>query len=127
MTFDWLEFLSLGESLMISGKEEEPVNESKLRAAIGRMYYAVFGRVRQHYVDVERVSFSYGYEDHDILKREIENRKSPRVAMVFHRLRKKRNDADYDDEFPGNLISTAESQLTNAREVLSRHGLLTPQ
>jgi hypothetical protein len=123
MTFNWLDFLELGNSLLTSGKGP-PIDESKLRAAIGRMYYAAFGELRHHYVNVERVRFSYSFEDHDILVREIDDKKSPRLAKDFTRLKNTRNMADYDNHLPGDVVKMAEGQLSRTKHILTKHGLL---
>lgn len=123
MTFDWLNFLHLGDFLFTSGKAH-PEDESKLRTSIGRMYYAVFGTTRDYYEEVKKVRFFNTHEDHDILWREIENEKGGRVANNFNRMRRTRNDADYKSSFPGDIVNTAELQTRRAREILSKHGLL---
>lgn len=124
MTFNWLNFLNLGNSLLASGKGP-PLDESKIRTAISRMYYAAFGKLRNHYIDVEKVPFSYRPEDHDTLKREISDKRSPKLANDFHRLRDARNRADYDDKIHGDIIKMAERQLSLTEHVLEKHGLIS--
>ena len=123
MTFDWLDFLSLGENLMSSGREE-PIDESMLRTAIGRMYYAVFGKLRNHYADVEEVAFSYGPNDHGKSGSEIRRKKGRYHAKDFHRMRDTRNNADYENDFDEDIVSATEKQLTRAKEILDIHDLL---
>lgn len=126
MNFNWFDFMSLGESLLESGREEDPINESKIRTAISRIYYAVFGTSRKHYTDEYHVRFSYDETDHKTLVLEMESRKGSGVSNNLNRLRRTRNQADYNEVLHGDIINTAEMHLSRARHVLSKHSLLPP-
>ncbi len=101
MKFDWSEYLNLAQELATSNEE------SKLRSAISRAYYSVFCLARNYLRDIEqdpRLSRNKTYDinDHQYVAEEfIYNRsKSQKITEIgrnLTRLRKIRNQADYED------------------------------
>ncbi|MCW6051502.1 HEPN domain-containing protein [Lyngbya sp. CCAP 1446/10] len=101
MKFDWSEYLNLAQELAAN------TEESKLRSAISRAYYSVFCLARNYLRDIEqdpRLSRNKTYDinDHQYVAEEfIYNRsKSQKITEIgrnLTRLRKIRNQADYED------------------------------
>ncbi|MCC3418641.1 MAG: HEPN domain-containing protein [Microcoleus sp. PH2017_29_MFU_D_A] len=101
MKFDWSEYLNLAQELAASNEE------SKLRSAVSRAYYSVFCLARNYLRDIEqdpRLSRNKTYDinDHQYVAEEfIYNRaKSQKITEIgrnLTRLRKIRNQADYED------------------------------
>lgn len=101
MKFDWSEYLNLAQELAAS------TEEAKLRSAISRAYYSVFCLARNYLRDIEqdpRLSRNKTYDinDHQYVAEEfIYNRsKSQKITEIgrnLTRLRKIRNQADYED------------------------------
>ncbi|MCC3408211.1 MAG: HEPN domain-containing protein [Microcoleus sp. PH2017_10_PVI_O_A] len=101
MKFDWSEYLNLAQELAARNEE------SKLRSAVSRAYYSVFCLARNYLRDIEqdpRLSRNKTYDinDHQYVAEEfIYNRsKSQKITEIgrnLTRLRKIRNQADYED------------------------------
>ncbi|MCY7383006.1 MAG: HEPN domain-containing protein [Microcoleus sp. CAN_BIN18] len=101
MKFDWSQYLNLAQELAAS------TEEAKLRSAISRAYYSVFCLARNYLRDIEqdpRLSRNKTYDinDHQYVAEEfIYNRsKSQKITEIgrnLTRLRKIRNQADYED------------------------------
>lgn len=101
MKFDWSEYLNLAQELATSNEK------AKLRSAISRAYYSVFCLARNYLRDIEqdpRLSRNKTYDinDHQYVAEEfIYNRsKSQKITEIgrnLTRLRKIRNQADYED------------------------------
>ena len=98
MTFNWTEYLALAQQL--AGKAKiSATQESRLRSAISRGYYAAFIQARNHLRD--RDGFAIPRKNtHDYVINQFKN--SPEsdrkdVGRILKRLRSNRNRADYDD------------------------------
>lgn len=126
MSFDWTHYLSLAQELAGRNLPLSPGQEAKDRAAISRAYYAAFCRSRNHLRDFDGAVFSKGAKVHAEVKREFANspdnmRRS--IARNLDRLRKKRNEADYDDKMP-NLSKDTVFYIKLAERVVSDLGKL---
>lgn len=96
MTFAWTDYLTIAQDLAKAGPASPA--EACQRAAIGRAYYAVFGRALQVFVDLgEYRSFGSG-EDHAKLARQLamsQERRRREIGVALDRLRPARRWADY--------------------------------
>jgi uncharacterized protein (UPF0332 family) len=98
MLFDWKRFLLLAEEL---GKRAQ--DEAALRSAVSRAYYAGYCKARNLLRD-EGVTIPTTGPVHVFVwstYRNASDRRRVSVGTEGDRLRRKRNRADYDDEFSG--------------------------
>lgn len=114
MVFDWAKYLILAEELQVRGEDE-----AALRSALSRAYYAVFCKARnrllQEGISIPRTGNAHkmvweGYRKAgDIHRRDI--------GTKGDRLRRSRNKADYDDEFPSVAVEVRRN-VTSAKRLL---------
>ncbi len=115
MSFNWRDYVSLAEEL--SNRTEE----SYLRSSISRAYYGVFCIAR------DRKGYKK-YPSSDVHWKVINEYKNSGdkteqdIGRVLDKLRKSRNDADYDES---RLISRdlAERMVISAKQILTRMGI----
>lgn len=95
-TFDWWEFFELADTIKNNG------DEASLRSSISRAYYASHGASKTylrdkcyHHILNRESSANHGYVI-DELRSDPDRRKND-IGNKLHRLRRKRNQADYDD------------------------------
>jgi len=118
MNFDWTHYIRLAESLeREAGKLADW--ESCLRSAISRAYYGAFGRAKEVAVAYDGLTLTRTPQDHRRIIRHF--RGSPhrirrRIGVALDRLRRARNQADYDDQFSGLQHETSLS-LQRARQI----------
>ena len=128
MSFEWQDFLTLARQLESSALAD-PVCEAKLRSAISRAYYAAFSIARTHLED--RLGFDVADKAHihqrvwDEFK-ESGDRSRKKIGYNGDRLKDKRESADYDYVFEGNLTSDAQFSLSLAERTIDGIRKLSP-
>ncbi len=100
MSFNWSEYLGLAQQL--AGKAQiSATQESRLRSAISRAYYAAFILARNYLRDEESISIPEK-QSHKFVIEQFKN-SSEKVRQTIGknlaRLRFSRNKADYNDNF----------------------------
>jgi uncharacterized protein (UPF0332 family) len=118
MAHDWCDFLKLAETL---AKGSTPAEH---RSAISRAYYSTF-HVFLDFVKAKDKSFRYGPGSPEVharlwdwfKKRERVHAVVSRVAMQGKASRDKRNNADYDDGFVGDLAREARFAVERAQNL----------
>lgn len=114
MPFGWLRYVSIAEELLKRDPEEYH------RSAASRAYHGLFGAIRDRLASYG-VGFASGSEAHgEVIDFLVQDDRPEQVRLGFalERLRRLRNDADYDGEqvFPRSL---ATESINPAREMLS--------
>ena len=115
MAFDWRTFLTLAQILV---KQES--NDAALRSAISRAYYAAYIVARRHWetangpVPREGSSHKIIWDGYANGSGNIERR----IATDGNTMFTHRNRADYDDNIPGDLVSTAKTVLILAEKTI---------
>ena len=120
MSFAWSEYLTVAEAL-VDGRGTLAPEEACCRAAISRAYYAAYGVARSHARDNERLSLQRTGGDHQrvlLHYRCRPDRAHQEIAELLFRLRRQRNQADYDDQKPS-TVAGAHTALRRARQVLA--------
>jgi len=131
MSFSWLEYHSFAQEL-ISCKELKVAEETKYRVIIGRVYYSMFGLLRD-YIDIEGYTLPKSAEAHyELIKylkqigRNLNNREFNKVSEKLNRLREDRRKVDYDKEV-ASVDKLAEKSLIESNyiiEFLRPYGIL---
>lgn len=120
MSFDWKEYLDLAEEL--AGQHGRTAGvDARLRATISRGYYAAFCSARNKLRDEKQVVIPNGPEAHRIVWSWFEKsvtRSDRKIGQDGYRLRKERNQADYDD-IVVNLSSLAQDALVRCRRIIA--------
>ena len=118
MTFDCSEYLTLAQQLagktLISASEE-----SRLRSAISRGYYAAFILSRNYLRDCEKINIP-AKQTHQFVITQFKYSSDfvkQRIGRDLSRLRFNRNQADYDDRIE-NLPAITRRVLKLAEEVI---------
>ncbi|MBW4547451.1 MAG: DNA-binding protein [Symplocastrum torsivum CPER-KK1] len=124
MCFNWSKYLDLAQELASSNSSES--NEAKLRSSISRAYYAAFCKARIYLRDIEqdprlqRDKYSTKHFNvHEYVIEDLRSRKNKEERELFQigeylfRLRRRRNNADYDD-FIHSLPSVVQQSLKEA-------------
>lgn len=100
MSFNWSEYLGLAQQL--AGKAQiSATQESRLRSAISRAYYAAFLLARNYLRDEESISIPEK-QSHKFVIEQFKNSSEEvrkKIGKNLARLRFNRNKADYDDNF----------------------------
>jgi len=112
--FDWAGYFSLAQDL--SGRPDE----AALRSAISRAYYAAFCKARNKLRNMG-VQIPQTGAAHQLVWNEYRNdpnQTQQLVGLNGDRLRVKRNQADYNDQFQS-LTSEVQTALIQASNVLS--------
>jgi uncharacterized protein (UPF0332 family) len=119
MSFDWPDYLALARSL--SGDADvTPSEEARLRSALSRAYYGVYGSARA-------VAKLHGYTpqrfetSHQTLIRyfkESPDRARKSIGLNLERMQKNRERADYERRFEGNLTYEVSLMLKLGASVL---------
>lgn len=117
MAFDWREYVELSRFLLgASGRFSE---EAAWRCAVSRAYYAAFGHARSHARAYEHFIPTQRPEDHDRLRDHLRRHGRGGLAQQLGRLRRWRNQCDYDDEVPG-LRQIVTAAATTAQDMIDR-------
>ena len=94
--FNWADYLALARSL--AQFPDLGVNdETILRCAISRAYYAAFCHARNYARDRHGLALRYNGEDHFLVKKHFTTRRAQGVALKLDQLRLMRNQCDYAD------------------------------
>lgn len=115
MSFDWKEYVYLAEELLTRDEE------SSFRSAISRAYYGAFCIARN------RKSYK-NYTGSDVHWKVINEYKNSRdknernIGRILDKLRKSRNDADYNEDKPVNR-GLAERAVFLANRILTSIGI----
>lgn len=120
MSFDWSEYLTLAHEL--AGQARVPSSqESKLRSAISRAYYAAFCCARNHVRDKELRAIPSKADAHQYVRNQFLNSRDhvrKKIGTNLGRMRTNRNKADYDDSV-SELDRLAKKALIQSAEVMS--------
>jgi uncharacterized protein (UPF0332 family) len=117
MSFDWHDYWRFANechtnaSAMVS-------EDAALRAAISRAYYSVFCRARNLVAKRGQI-FTSGLGVHwDVIMyfKNSSDVDEQKVGNNLDRLRRKRNQADYSDVFPGNLKKDAQFAISDSQK-----------
>jgi uncharacterized protein (UPF0332 family) len=124
--FDWADYLTLAERMVALGQPDGAPEECRLRCAVGRAYYAAFGRARRFLTDLygagkvpadkkvhEYVIGQFRDDRHD------DGRTWQAIGSDLEDLREARNHADYGDE-SANWVKKCEESLLRARRAIQR-------
>lgn len=101
MSFDWNEYFTLAGQLNVPG------NEAKLRSAISRGYYCAFNLAKDYLI--QKIG-NFKYTNHEEMWDKfgvIPDKVS--IESWGNRIRRIRNDADYEAEFPKLSIQSREA------------------
>ncbi len=111
--FDWVQYLELADELA-----ERRDNEAALRSAVSRAYYAAFCKSRQTLRDQGFIVPRRGAHQFVWEKYQNHSEKSRRrLGAHGERLKKYREDADYEETVP-ELVKTVKDSLVRARDVI---------
>lgn len=103
MMFDWIKFVMLARILLDSNDEEY------IRSGISRYYYGAFGVIRRYLINVKG-KYYLKSQSSDVHKDIIDELRLSRdttenkLSELFNKLRKARNEADYDGELDINYF-----------------------
>lgn len=112
--FDWSEFVTLARDLA------QRHDEASQRSAVSRAYYAAFCSARNQ-LRQEKEAIPRTDKVHQVVWERFESsaeKKRKQIAQYGKRLRRKRNQADYDDEID-NLEYVVQDAITTANNLLS--------
>lgn len=126
MSFHWGDYLTLAESLVSDPAAPEP-REAALRAAISRAYYAAFCSARNLAKSQGEIVPTRTASEHELVIVHFRGSSDPRrrrIGADLGRLRKYRNNADYDDQLAGDPLAKAKLSVATARNVLTALGSL---
>ncbi len=118
MSFDWLEYLQLAEELLAKSTIL-PNDESKIRSAVSRAYYAAFNQAKLFLETKDRLTIPH-YNVHQYVIYQLKNSSDTRRKKIGNRLfvlRDYRNQADYNQNIVF-TINTCEESLTLARRII---------
>ncbi len=120
MSFDWSQYLHLARELA-----EETTDETKMRSAISRAYYAAFIKARNYLQEREGLTIPTQNSHQYVINqfKDSQEKVCEKIGNRLKRLRNRRNQADYDNTFPDLADRTKES-LTLGRRIISGLGNL---
>jgi len=121
MSFNWVDFLALADTLVRDPSSPGP-EEASLRSAISRAYYAAFCSARNFARDSENLALEHTARDHQLVRYHFQgasDRTHRKIGLNLNRLRNNRNKADYDDTLVDRPVSLAQSSVAVARNVLN--------
>ena len=134
MSFDWSQYFYIPEKetkqllldISSKGKSSSSLSdeeEARLRSLISRIYYSTFCLLRNYlrdhlnYEELNERSSDVHQKLPKILK-EDGSRKLKEFGVTLKRLRKARNNADYQDIFPEDLINRTKKCLSDGRKIV---------
>lgn len=116
ISFDWEKFYDVGFCMKnISQKEEFQ------RSAVGRYYYAAFGKVKKYYENKYNITIP-SKDSHRILINYLirsQNKQERDIGRNLNKFRRIRNYADYDSIFYLSNVKKAEKFYKNIIELLN--------
>ena len=119
MSFDWSQYLNLAKEL--AGQATIPAEqEARLRDAISRSYYAAFILARNYLRDKQGHSLPKTSDIHRYVWQEFDINLDSRYQLIADNLavlRRYRNQADYDDNFPL-LSAIATIAIKRSQEII---------
>ena len=116
MPFDWKEYLELAKQLV--GRAGSGYSaEAAERSAVSRAYYAAFCLVRNYAEKNLAFRKTGSAQDHESLREHLKRQRRVRLASRLNKLRKWRNDCDYDDEVT-NLSHYVQNAIRIAEQVI---------
>ncbi len=123
MKFMWQHFIALAEALHRRAGDLGP-KEACLRSAISRAYYGAYGLAREIAVR-QGATLSGLPQDHTVVIhhfRQATELSLRKVGVELSRLRRMRNQADYDMHYPGvdRETSLALKRARKIQQILSR-------
>jgi uncharacterized protein (UPF0332 family) len=121
MSFDWSDYLRLAESLVADPIAPGP-REAALRAAISRAYYAAFCSARNLAKSRGEIVLTQLASEHALVIAHFRGSPEPvrrRIGADLSRLRKYRNNADYDDWLADAPLARARLSVSTARNILA--------
>ena len=120
MSFNWSEYLDLAQQL--AGKAKiSATQESRLRSAISRGYYAAFIQARNYLRDREGLTIPT-QNTHEYVINQFRNNSDldrQEIGNILKRLKIRRNKADYDDTFSDLQVVTQKS-LKLAAKIIAK-------
>ncbi|WP_050553603.1 hypothetical protein [Methanobrevibacter boviskoreani] len=115
-TFDWNKFYDVGNHL-----KEYSDNEEYQRSAIGRYYYACFNLSKNYF---EEKYYPLGHNNvHITLIKCLKNSNSEyesELSDCLNKLRRYRNNADYDSKFHENNIIKTENTVNEIFNIFKK-------
>jgi uncharacterized protein (UPF0332 family) len=126
MSFHWGDYLTLADSLVNAPGTPGP-QEAALRAAISRAYYAAFCSARNLARSRGEIAATGAVSDHELVAVHFRGSTDPmrrRIGADLGRLRKYRNNADYDDQLAGDPLARAKLSVATAHDILTALGSL---
>ena len=122
MRFNWCDYLNLANQL--SGKAAISSQEAKSRSAISRAYYAVFCSSRNCLIGLGHTFPKRGRAHKDV-RRTLESKSNlllRQIGVNLGRLWTDRKNADYEDQFRGDLSKKTDADLRLAEEAINDLG-----
>lgn len=126
MSFHWGDYLTLADSLVSAPAAPGP-QEAALRTAISRAYYAAFCSARNLTRNRGEFVSTGAASDHELIAVYFRGSTDPtrqRIGVDLGRLRKYRNNADYDDQLAGDPLARAKLSVATAHGILTALGSL---
>lgn len=121
MSFDWADYLELAKNLYASPTSPGP-EEASLRSATSRAYYAALHLATEHAL-AEGYVPSYSGDDHQGVSRHFRqsgaDRIRKKIASDLDRMRKSRNQADYDPELSQTPRAMADLTIKSAEQTIA--------
>jgi uncharacterized protein (UPF0332 family) len=121
MNFDWQEYLTLAQELMLNPSPLSSGEEARARAAISRAYYAAFIEARNHLHLKEATPVPRRENPHWFVIEQFKNSSDKirrDIGANLERLRLDRNSADYQNQFFA-AIFAASTALIIASNVIN--------
>ena len=116
MPFDWKEYLDLA---LLLQKQSSISQEALLRSAVGRAYYAAFCHAQNYACN--QLGFvpptRNRWKNHLLVRDHFRKLKMTSIANHLDKLRKWRNQCDYDDVVP-NIPTLCANAIKRAQKLL---------
>jgi len=120
MTFEWMDYLALAKNLSASPASPGP-EEAALRTATSRAYYAALHLASQR-AQAEGYIPTFSGDDHQGISRHFRtlgvDRVRKKIASDLDRMRKSRNQADYDLTLTQTPRAMAELTIKSAEQTI---------
>ena len=126
MSFNWADYLRFAESLVSTPSSPGP-EEAALRAAISRAYYAAFCSARNLAESRGEMTRARRSTDHRLVIDHFQDAPEfvrQQIGADLSRLRRFRNNADYDDRLKDTPLTLAQLSVSIAHGILTALGSL---